>query len=73
MMNCPICRLTTTNSSLFSQTDLASHWNKSVRTLQRWNRAGSGPAYIRIGGTIFYRLNDILAFVETQRTCGVSQ
>ena len=53
--------------------DLAAHWKKSVRTLQRWRRDGYGPAYFTIGSTIFYRLDDILAFEETQRTVGVSQ
>ena len=51
---------------------LAAHWGKSVRTLQRWRRDGYGPAYFTIGSTIFYRLDDIVAFEETQRTGGAS-
>lgn len=52
---------------------LAVHWGKSVRTLQRWRRDGYGPAYFKIGSTIFYRRDDIVTFEETQRSGGVSQ
>lgn len=45
-----------------SEQDVADRWQKSVRTLQRWRRDGYGPAYLRIGGTIHYRLLDVLAF-----------
>ena len=38
-----------------SEHQLAQHWNKSVRTLQRWRTVGCGPAYFRIGQTIYYR------------------
>ena len=50
-----------------SEHELAQHWNKAVRTLQRWRRVGCGPAYFRIGQTIYYRPEDILAFEETAR------
>lgn len=50
--------------------DLAAHWKKSVRTLQRWRRDGYGPAYFAIGSTIYYRLDDILAFETSNRTGG---
>jgi hypothetical protein len=45
-----------------SEQDVADRWQKSVRTLQRWRRDGYGPAYLRIGGTIHYRMRDVLAF-----------
>ncbi len=50
-----------------SEHQLAQHWKKSVRTLQRWRTVGCGPAYFRIGQTIYYRPEDILAFEEKAR------
>lgn len=49
---------------------LARRWNKSLRTLQRWRSEGYGPAYIRIGGTVHYRVGDVLAFEDRQRHGG---
>ncbi|WP_374433344.1 phage/plasmid primase, P4 family [Tabrizicola sp.] len=49
---------------------LSSRWNKSPRTLQRWRRNRCGPAWIRIGGTPFYRIGDILDFESRMRRDG---
>ncbi|MEE4207685.1 MAG: helix-turn-helix domain-containing protein [Parvularcula sp.] len=32
------------------------------RTLERWRWAGEGPAYMKIGGRVVYRIADIEAF-----------
>jgi hypothetical protein len=48
-----------------SQRDLAHHWNMSVRTLQRWRAAGDGPAWVQIGATIYYRIDDIRMFEDS--------
>lgn len=53
--------------TLVTEPDLAARWQKSVRTLQRWRYDEQGPAHVRIGGTIFYRLGDILAFEDAAR------
>lgn len=53
--------------TLVTEQVLAARWQKSVRTLQRWRYDAQGPAYVRIGGTIFYRLGDILAFEDAAR------
>ena len=47
---------------------LRKRWRKSPRTLQRWRRSGYGPPYLRIGGSVFYRMADILAFEEAARS-----
>lgn len=52
---------------LLTEVDLAMHWQKSVRTLQRWRAEGYGPAWIAIGGTIRYRWGDVLAFEDRMR------
>jgi hypothetical protein len=56
--------------SLASEHALAQRWDKSVRTLQRWRSEGYGPPYIRIGGTIHYRVGDVFAFEDRQRHGG---
>lgn len=50
--------------------DLASRYSKAVRTLQRWRAKGYGPTYMRIGGSIFYRKEDIEAFEARMRQGG---
>lgn len=50
------------------QRDLANRWNISPRTLERWRWTGEGPAYVKIGGRVVYRLEDIEAF-EASRRC----
>jgi predicted site-specific integrase-resolvase len=46
----------------FSGKRLARRWSISHRTLERWRHKGTGPAFLRIGGRIMYRLEDIEAF-----------
>lgn len=55
--------------SVLRERDLAEHWQVSLRTLQRWRAEGMGPAYILIGGTIRYRMADVLDY-EARRTIG---
>jgi len=55
---------------LTSERALAHRWNKSLRTLQRWRSEGYGPPYIRIGGTIHYRVGDVLDFEDRHRCNG---
>ena len=59
--------------ALIRQRDLAGRWQKSVRTLQRWRTDGYGPASLQIGGTIMYRVGDILAFEQRQRMGGEAE
>lgn len=49
-----------------NQTELAARWNISHRTLERWRWTGEGPRYIKIGGRVVYRLEDIEAFEAAQ-------
>ena len=50
-----------------SEKELAKRWQKSERTLQRWRSQGYGPPYLCIGGTIHYRVRDILDFEDSVR------
>jgi hypothetical protein len=56
--------------ALIRESDVAERWKKSLRTLQRWRAEGYGPAYLRIGGSIFYRVSDVVAFEDRARRGG---
>jgi predicted site-specific integrase-resolvase len=45
-----------------NQIELAARWNISPRTLERWRWTGQGPCYIKLGGRVIYRIEDIEAF-----------
>jgi hypothetical protein len=45
-----------------SQSELATRWRMSPRTLERWRFTGEGPQFIKIGGRVVYRLEDVEAF-----------
>ena len=45
-----------------NQTELAARWSISARTLERWRWTGEGPAFLKIGGRVVYRLEDVLAY-----------
>lgn len=45
-----------------NQKQLAERWDLSERTLERWRVIGQGPNFIKIGGRVVYRLEDILKY-----------
>ena len=49
-----------------NQVELAARWNISHRTLERWRWIGEGPRYIKIGGRVVYRLEDVEAYEREQ-------
>ena len=44
------------------QIDLSHRWKISHRTLERWRWAGTGPRYVKVGGRVLYRLEDVEAY-----------
>ena len=57
------------------QNDLAKRGGLSPRTLERWRWSKAGPNYVRLGGRVVYRMEDVEAFetagyqnIETKRT-----
>lgn len=54
-----------------NQADLADRLNISLRTLERWRWTKKGPAFLKIGGRVVYRLEDIETFEADQR-CAVT-
>ncbi|WP_458094207.1 helix-turn-helix transcriptional regulator [Roseomonas sp. WA12] len=53
--------------TLLHQIELARRWRISPRTLERWRWIGQGPAYLKLGGSVAYRLEDVLAYEAAQR------
>ena len=49
-----------------NQVELARRWKISSRTLERWRWRGQGPRFLKIGGRVLYRLEDIENFEAGQ-------
>jgi predicted site-specific integrase-resolvase len=47
--------------------DIAELLDVSVRTLEFWRYQGRGPAFIRVGKRIRYRLSDVEAYLQANR------
>ncbi len=45
-----------------NQIELSRRWSLSPRTLERWRWLGQGPRYLKIGGRVVYRLEDIESY-----------
>jgi hypothetical protein len=50
-----------------NQIELSRRWSISPRTLERWRWLHQGPQYLKIGGRVVYRLDDVEAY-ETIRS-----
>jgi hypothetical protein len=55
------------------QTNLATRWNLSPRTLERWRWLGEGPPFIKIGGRVVYRQEDIEAYEAGRRKASTAE
>ena len=49
-----------------NQVEVARRWSLSPRTLERWRWIGQGPRFLKIGGRVVYRLDDIEAYEAEQ-------
>lgn len=49
-----------------NQTELAARWKISPRTLERWRWTGEGPRFVKLGGRVVYRLEDIEEYEREQ-------
>lgn len=45
----------------------AAHIRLERKTLENWRCQGRGPAFVRIGSRIFYRVRDLEEFIEKNR------
>jgi hypothetical protein len=49
-----------------NQVQLSRRWSISPRTLERWRWLKSGPKYLKVGGRVVYRLQDIETYEAGQ-------
>jgi hypothetical protein len=52
---------------LLSPRQLAARWGLSEKTLERWRMLGTGPVFLKLGGRVLYRIDEVEAH-EQQRT-----
>jgi hypothetical protein len=55
------------------QINLATRWSLSPRTLERWRWLGEGPPFIKIGGRVVYRQEDIEAYEAGRRKASTAE
>lgn len=53
------------NIKHLNQTELSRRWSLSPRTLERWRWIRRGPAFLKLGGRVVYRLEDIEQFEQS--------
>ncbi|BCL76449.1 hypothetical protein JHS3_21850 [Jeongeupia sp. HS-3] len=53
---------------LFTPTAAADAIGVTTSTLATWRCRGSGPAYIKRNGKVFYRRADVAAFIASRTT-----
>jgi hypothetical protein len=58
--------MSTTDLRHLNQVQLSRRWSISTRTLERWRWLKAGPQYLKIGGRVVYRLQDIETYETTQ-------
>jgi len=49
---------------LLTEQMLAERWHCSTSRLQRWRAANTGPTYLKIGGKVLYRQEDVRAYED---------
>ena len=49
-----------------NQVELAARWKISPRTLERWRWTGEGPRFVKLGGRVVYRLEDVEEYEREQ-------
>lgn len=47
-----------------TERQLCKFWSLTPETLRRWRQDGFGPIYLKIGGRVLYRAEDIRAFEQ---------
>ncbi len=47
-----------------STNDLAKRWNLRPGSLSRWRQHGTGPAFLKFGKTVRYRIEDVIEYEQ---------
>ncbi|MBQ7949697.1 MAG: helix-turn-helix domain-containing protein [Alphaproteobacteria bacterium] len=56
-----------------TESELASYWDVSVKTLQRWRTQGTGPIYTKLGGKTKYSKRAIFEYERQRRFISSSE
>jgi len=51
-------------AALLTEAEAGRELALAVKTLQRWRWSGRGPRFIKLGGAVRYRREDLEAFIE---------
>ena len=54
-------------SAMLTASELAALIGKNVRTLANWRCARIGPRFVKIGNSVWYRVNDVENWINAQR------
>ena len=49
-----------------SEAELAAEINRSVVLLRLWRRKGTGPAFVRVGKTPYYKIESVRRWIDAQ-------
>lgn len=52
---------------------VTGRWHVSPRTLERWRWTGEGPAFVKIGGRVVYRIEDVETYERRRRCESIAQ
>jgi predicted DNA-binding transcriptional regulator AlpA len=55
---------------LIRESRVADRWGKSRRTIQRWRASGRMPPHVRLGASIAYFVDDMVAHEEALLSAG---
>lgn len=50
--------------NLLTEPQLADELDKSPTTVARWRRDGTGPTYLKVGGSVRYRPEDVETWLD---------
>ena len=58
--------------TFLNQKELSRRWGISHRTLERWRWLGEGPAFVKLGGRVAYRFEDIETYEQAHMRSSTS-
>ncbi|MEM9553712.1 MAG: helix-turn-helix domain-containing protein [Acidobacteriota bacterium] len=62
-----------TLDDLLNTRDSATYLDLSPRTLEKWRLTGGGPAFLKLGRSVRYRVSDLEAFLAERRRLSTSE
>lgn len=63
-LGCNPQEMFTAHRAHLSESDLASRWGMSPRTLERWRTEGRDPIYLKLGKRVAYAMSTVLEYEQ---------